>query len=797
MARYPLISRLIFTIVALPILYAGQPIGAESQPVAETIENQETTRGNDTENFDDGQLSQNEINSIAGALPEGEVKQMFKKKFATAADKASASSDEGFRTGEGYSLLFGKGVRAVSHAQKQLYSFFVSSTFNSREWAAALENINQEKGLGHLLITLFTAALLVFIGLSVERLVRRFTDGLRRQILDKASLGRLRFLGRVVSHLLLNILSFGAYVLTTFMLCALIYEETDPGYLIVSITLLSSYYIRFFVLATNFVLSPDAPTLRLFPVQDADAKFLYHWTIRLTATGIVIATFAYLFKHAGISQDHFLLIYGMSGLSVTLLLVVMIWRSRGRVAQAIWPGHPASNETETSLLAKIAKSWHFFAMLYVVVIGGFWFVSALAGQGAILELIISLFLIPLFIGLDQWVQKLLKIASGELPEVIDLSSDDDAEIVQKDEIDRKTDIKHIVSLIRKAFRAVLVAFLFFIVLRLWGIDLSVGRIFTHTVLSIVVALLLGFIAWEYIKTRIDRKLKEEMPQENQEMEEGGAGGSRAGTLLLLLRKFILSVLFVIVSLIILSSIGLNIGPLIAGAGVVGLAIGFGAQTLVKDVISGVFFLIDDAFRVGDYIETAGTKGMVEQISLRSLRLRHPRGMVHTIPFGGMGTVTNFSRDYIITKLDIRVRYDADIKKIKKIVKKINREIRQNEELAHGLLDDIKSQGVREMDDSAMILRVKFKTIPGEQFVLRREIYRMIQEDFSANDIEFAHRNVTVYLPPETTQQAPGEDQDKGAETAGAPDKKLIEASAAAAIAAQADEEAGKIKKTID
>ena len=202
MARYPLISRLIFTIVALPILYAGQPIGAESQPIAATVEYQETTRVNDTEHFDDGQLSQDEINSIAGALPEGEVKQMFKKKFATAADKASASSDEGFRTGEGYSLLFGKGVRAVSHAQKQLYSFFVSSTFNSREWAAALENINQEKGLGHLLITLFTAALLVFIGLSVERLVRRFTDGLRRQILDKASLGRLRFLGRVVSHLL-------------------------------------------------------------------------------------------------------------------------------------------------------------------------------------------------------------------------------------------------------------------------------------------------------------------------------------------------------------------------------------------------------------------------------------------------------------------------------------------------------------------------------------------------------------------------------------------------------------------
>ena len=126
---------------------------------------------------------------------------------------------------------------------------------------------------------------------------------------------------------------------------------------------------------------------------------------------------------------------------------------------------------------------------------------------------------------------------------------------------------------------------------------------------------------------------------DEEAEEGGAGGSRIGTLLVLLRKFVLTVLFIIVALIILSSIGVNIGPLIAGAGVIGLAIGFGAQTLVKDIIAGIFFLLDDAFRVGDYIETAGMKGTVEHISLRSLRLRHPRGMVHTIPFGGMGTVT--------------------------------------------------------------------------------------------------------------------------------------------------------------
>jgi small-conductance mechanosensitive channel len=303
-------------------------------------------------------------------------------------------------------------------------------------------------------------------------------------------------------------------------------------------------------------------------------------------------------------------------------------------------------------------------------------------------------------------------------------------------------------------------------------------VFTRSALSILAILLLSFIAWQLIKARIDQKLREEMPEDDGEAEEGGAGGSRLGTLLVLLRKFVLAVMVVIVALIILASMGINIGPLIAGAGVIGLAIGFGAQTLVKDIIAGVFFLIDDAFRVGDYIETGGTTGSVEHISLRSLRLRNARGPVHTIPFGSMGTVTNMSRDYIITKLDFRVRYDTNVDKVRKIIKKINLVIAQDPEMGPNLLEKIKSQGVKELDDSAMIMRLKYKTVPGGQFVIRREVYRMIQESFRENGIEFAHRNVTVYMPPgEETDQ-----HDKNAIQAGA---------AAAAAAAQAEEEQKK------
>jgi small-conductance mechanosensitive channel len=136
-----------------------------------------------------------------------------------------------------------------------------------------------------------------------------------------------------------------------------------------------------------------------------------------------------------------------------------------------------------------------------------------------------------------------------------------------------------------------------------------------------------------------------------------------------------------------------------------------------------------------------------------VKLRHPRGPVYTISFGSLGSVQNMSRDYIITKLDFRVRYDTDVDKVRKLIKKINKKLAKDPEMGRVLLSKVKSQGIRELDDSAMVMRVKFKTVPGEQFVVRRHVFQMMQQAFRENGIEFAHRNVTVYLPPEQSGQA--------------------------------------------
>jgi moderate conductance mechanosensitive channel len=193
----------------------------------------------------------------------------------------------------------------------------------------------------------------------------------------------------------------------------------------------------------------------------------------------------------------------------------------------------------------------------------------------------------------------------------------------------------------------------------------------------------------------------------------------------------------------LSALGVEVGPLIAGAGVVGVAIGFGAQTLVKDIISGMFYLLDDAFRVGEYIVSGSYKGTVESFSLRSIKLRHHRGYLYTVPFGELGAIQNMSRDWVIDKLNVSVIYDTDLDRVKKIIKQIGKELQADPELAPHIIETLKMQGVEQFGDFAIEIRLKMMTKPGEQFVIRRRAYALIKKAFDANGIEFAFPTVTV------------------------------------------------------
>ncbi|WP_199190435.1 mechanosensitive ion channel family protein [Nitratireductor sp. StC3] len=289
--------------------------------------------------------------------------------------------------------------------------------------------------------------------------------------------------------------------------------------------------------------------------------------------------------------------------------------------------------------------------------------------------------------------------------------------------------------------------------RLWGID--IGREGGHPLaaaLDILLAVIVAASAYRTVNGYIDHRIVEEggtlddQPSNPGEGDsEGGKGQSRLATLLPIFRNVLISAIIAIGAMVVLANLGVDIGPLFAGAGVIGIAIGFGAQTLIRDIFSGAFFLIDDAFRKGEYIEIDNVKGVVEKISMRSFQLRHHLGAVHTVPFGEIHQLTNYSRDWVMMKLPLRLTYDTDVEKVRKLIKKLGQQLLEDEVVGPLFLQPLKSQGVYKMEDSAMIVRVKFMTRPGDQFVTRKVVYAAIRDLFEKEGVRFAHREVTVRL----------------------------------------------------
>ena len=213
----------------------------------------------------------------------------------------------------------------------------------------------------------------------------------------------------------------------------------------------------------------------------------------------------------------------------------------------------------------------------------------------------------------------------------------------------------------------------------------------------------------------------------------------------LLRVAMAIVIGIIAVMVALDDFGVNITPLIAGASVFGIAISFGSQTLVRDIVSGIFYLADDAFRVGEYIDCGKAKGTVEGFTLRSIKLRHQNGQVHTIPFGQLGQITNFSRDWITVKFNLRFARDTDIEKLRKAAKKIGADMLEIPELKDDILAPFKMQGVADITDNALLVRFKFTAKPGNPAVIQREAVKRMFRTFPELGIEFAKEGAAVIL----------------------------------------------------
>lgn len=630
--------------------------------------------------------------------------------------------------------------------------------------------VTADRGPNHIFIILGFLIAVMAVAYGVEVLFRRM-------MMAKSGVSSGK--GNRVVASILELVAIGVFAIATIAGFLIFYQGHLPSRAVFLTYFFAVMIVRLAMVVSRFVLSPKYPHLRHF---DVDNKTAEYWN-RSVFTLAIIGAFGFLscglMARLGIDQQLHQLLVLIVGVVFIGVLVRAIWGGRQSVADIILD-RSLTAQSAGVVRRAFANSWHFLVIAYVVSIFVFAVVAGFSGNSiGVSGVLISLAMVILLPLTDAYVSKALtKSLSSEATDVAtnekaesDISEAEDAPTVAKPNAYAR--------ILIRATRFLLIIAAFMILANLWGVDFfgmakdNFGGSLMRALLDIGITCLIAYVAWELIKAAIDKHLALEAGDgEAAEGEGGGAGGSRLVTLLPLFRKFLLVTIVIMATMIVLSSLGVDIGPMIAGAGVLGLAIGFGAQTLVKDIVSGVFFLVDDAFRVNEYVDVGSVKGTVERINVRSLTLRHHLGPVHTIPFGEIGHLTNFSRDWVIMKMMFRVTYDTDMKKVKKIFKKIGKDMLADETLGPGFLEPFKSQGVKAMEDSAMIIRAKFTAKPGAQFSIRKEAYQRVQSAFKEAGIEFAHRRVSVDLPEGINPKSP--------------EGEAIAEAAGAAVAAQDD-----------
>lgn len=609
----------------------------------------------------------------------------------------------------------------------------------------------------------------------VEAAFRRVFRPLVRQLTGLPARSEFGKLAILLLRALIGLLAIAAFAAAAAFLSLFLYKGHEVARIAFWSMLAFVILVRLSAIGLEVVLAVRQPTLRIPDIDDAAARRLYLSFLLLIAMASGSAMFANFLEHIGVEPDPLLAVNELLLLVNVSVQIAVIWAQRSDIARLLGAHVAGTAGPAKGVEALVARHWHVFAVTCLLLMAVFSTAHRLlTGETQaqrVFPTLAVLIALPLLDGLLRMIARQFfdgrdhrdgrngrQITPSEAKGIADMAvgspsanapGDTDKPAANRGK--GAGDGATYGRVMLRNGRILLVLLSLIALAEIWDLQLQavashgLGARMAGSLFDIVVTLILASAAWGIVKTAINRNL----PHEGldalalAEGEVGGTGLSRIETLLPLLRKFLYIALIVIVTMIVISSLGINIGPLLAGAGVIGIAVGFGAQTLVRDVISGVFFLIDDAFRVGEYIDVGEGKGTVERMSVRSLMLRHHLGPINTIPFGAIQRVTNYSRDWVIMKLEMRVPFETDLEKLRKLVKRVGVEMMDDPTFGPNFIQPLKSQGAHHMDDSSFVIRVKFMAKPGEQFVLRREVFRRLQEAFKANGIKFAPRRVIV------------------------------------------------------
>ena len=551
--------------------------------------------------------------------------------------------------------------------------------------------------------------------------------------------GPLRGLRRVpwmLGNLLLDmipILAFGVAAIG-----ATGWVTTWPSNRIILETVATSYMAARAVMAAGrLVFAPSATKLRLLRCDDETAAYATLWIRRLALTAVTFHALSELALFFGLPFAAHEAIWRLGLLVLSVLVAVVVLQNKAAVAGLL--AAPPLREGEEpdgarrflrAARDRLAEAWHVLVILWLLAA---WTVWALEIERGFERLITASLLTVLLVAGGKLVDEGMRRG---LTRLMTVSHD-----LAHKYPGLEPRAKRYLPALKGALSFLILVLTVVLLLEAWGLGAlswfrpgRLGGRALSAALTVALTAGLALAAWEAVNAAVARHLA------NLPATGAAAQSARVRTLLPMLRTALGVVLFVIVALTTLSEIGINVAPLLAGAGVVGLAVGFGSQTLVRDVITGVFLLFEDAVAVGDTVTVGGLTGTVEQLSIRSIRLRAVDGSIHIVPFSAVTTVTNQTRDFGYAMVDLALDFAADTDDAVGVLRAVGEEMREDEAWGPQLLAPLEVMGVDRIGDGGVILRARVMTPPARRWAVGRELNRRIKHRCDAQGVALFNAN---------------------------------------------------------
>ncbi len=543
----------------------------------------------------------------------------------------------------------------------------------------------------------------------------------------------LRRLPYLLAAAVLYLVPVAAFALVGSLLIAAGLGSTGTAHLVIRTILDSTMIAATVMQAARLMVAPEMPSLRLLQVGTETAVFVRFWVRWLTIvalTGVSLVQIAgFLGMYSG-AREALLKVFT---LLLHIMVAVMVIQCRRKVAARLRAPRGAQGWM-AAFRNRLAQYWHIVALFYIMAA---WVVLALEIQDGLFRLLRFAIVTSLTI-LGFRVVSI--VAMGALERAFRTALEDHDHPVLHERIGRYYHLSRIVV------RVILAGIALVVLLEVWGLDSlawfaagALGGQLVGAIFSAGLTVLIGLAIWEISNTGIQRHIS------RLERDAQMARSARFRTLLPILRTTLLVGISVVVILTVLSDIGVNIGPLLAGAGIVGVAIGFGSQKLVQDFITGLFLLMENAMQVGDWVTAAGLSGSVETLSIRTMRLRAGDGSVHIVPFSSVTTVTNTNRGLGNAAVSVNVAFKEDIDRACTVLKQIASAMREEKDFADSMLSELQLWGVDSVDGAMVTIAGQIVCTASGRWAVQREYNRRMKQRFQELGIEIYNPQSSIRL----------------------------------------------------